>query len=162
MTARRLTRDALLTAVALILFTVEAQIPAPVPIPGVKLGLANVVNVWAVCALGPLDALCILLCRVVLGAFFVGHLMVLFYSLAGGLLSLCALLILRRVTTPEQIWICGVCAAVAHNAGQLAVAVWVTRSLAVLAYFPLLTVSGMITGLFTGLCAQYLLSRRLW
>lgn len=162
MTARRLTRDALLTAVALILFTVEAQIPAPVPIPGVKLGLANVVNVWAVCTLGPLDALCILLCRVVLGAFFVGHLMVLFYSLAGGLLSLCALLILRRVTTPEQIWICSVCAAVAHNAGQLAVAVWVTRSLAVLAYFPILTVSGMITGLFTGLCAQYLLSRRLW
>ena len=162
MNARRLTRDALLTAVALILFTVEAQMPAPVPIPGVKLGLANVVNLWAVCTLGPCDALCILLCRIILGAFFVGHLMVLFYSLAGGLLSLCALLLLRRVTTPRQLWICGVCAAVAHNAGQLAVAVWVTRSLAVLAYFPLLTVSGMITGFFTGLCAQYLLSRRLW
>ena len=161
MSTRRLTRDALLTAVALILFTVEAQVPAPVPIPGVKLGLANVVNLWAVCAIGPWDALCILLCRVLMGALFAGHLMVLFYSLSGGLLSWCVLVLLRRATTRRQVWICGVCAAVAHNAGQLAAAVFVTRSVAVLAYFPLLTVSGMVTGLFTGLCAQYLLARRL-
>ena len=161
MTARRLTRDALLTAVALILFTVEAQIPVPVPIPGVKLGLANIVNVWAVCTLGAWDALCILLCRIALGAFFAGNLMVLFYSLAGGLLSLCALLLLRRVTTPRQVWVCAVFAAIAHNAGQIAAAVWITRSLAGLAYFPFLTISGIIAGFFTGLCAQYLLSRRL-
>ena len=161
MTTQRLTRNALLTAVSLILITVEAQIPVPVPIPGVKLGLANIVNVWAVCAIGPRDALSILLCRIVLGAFFVGHLMVLFYSLAGGLLSWCVLLLLRRVTTRRQIWIRGVLAAIAHNLGQIAVAVWVTRSAAVLAYLPFLTLSGMVTGGFTGLCAQYLLSRRL-
>ena len=161
MTARRLTRDALLTAVALILFTAEAQIPAPVPIPGVKLGLSNIVNVWAVCRIGAWDALAILLCRVFLGALFAGHMMVLFYSLSGGLLSLCALLILRRVTDESQLWICSVFAAIAHNAGQIAAAALITRSTAVLAYFPFLVVSGAITGLFTGLCAQFLVSRRL-
>ena len=161
MTARRLTRDALLSAVALILFTAEAQIPAPIPIPGVKLGLSNIVNVWAVCRVGAWDALAILLCRVFLGALFAGHMMVLFYSLSGGLLSLCALLILRRVTDESQLWICSVFAAIAHNAGQIAAAVLITRSLAVLAYFPFLVVSGAITGLFTGLCAQFLVSRRL-
>lgn len=160
MTARRLTRNALLTAVALILFTVEAQLPAPVPIPGVKLGLANIVTAWAVCLLGPLDALCILLCRILLGSLFAGNLMVLLYSLAGGLLSFCALLILRRLTSKEQLWICGTLSAVAHNAGQIAAAVFVTASPAVLAYFPFLVVSGMISGLFTGLCAQFLVARR--
>ena len=161
MTARRLTRDALLTAVALILFTVEAQIPVPVPLPGVKPGLANIVTVWAACLLGPRDAFCILLCRILLGSLFAGRMMTLFYSLSGGLLSFGALLILRGVTTKNQLWICSVLAAVAHNAGQLAAAVWITKSLAVLAYFPFLALSGMITGLFTGLCAQFLISRRL-
>lgn len=161
MSARRLTRNALLTSVALILFTVEAQIPLPVALPGVKLGLANIVTVWAVCTIGPLDALCILLCRILLGSLFTGHLLVLLYSLSGGLLSWCALLLLRRVTTRRQLWICAVFTAVAHNAGQIAAAVFVTASPAVLAYFPFLTLSGVITGLFTGLCAQFLLDRRL-
>ena len=161
MTARRITRNALLTAVALILFTVEAQIPAPVPLPGVKPGLANIVTVWAACLLGPWDALSILLCRILLAALFAGQLMVLFYSLSGGLLSWCVLLVLRRVTTLQQVWVCSVFAAVAHNAGQIAAAVFVTGTPAVVAYFPVLTVSGVVTGLFTGLCAQFLISRRL-
>ena len=161
MTARRVTENALLTAVALILFTVEAQIPAPVPIPGVKLGLANIVTVWAACLLGPYDALCILLCRIFLGAVFAGNMSVLLYSLSGGLFSLCVLLLLRRVTTRNQLWICAVFAAIAHNAGQIAAAVFIFRSRAVLAYFPILALSGAAAGLFTGLCAQFLASRRL-
>ena len=161
MTARRLTENALLTAVALILFTVEAQMPAPVPIPGVKLGLANIVTVWAVCMLGPADALCILLCRIFLGAVFAGNMSVLLYSLSGGLFSLCALLLLRRVTTRNQLWICAVFAAIAHNAGQIAAAMLIMRSRAVIAYFPVLALSGAAAGLFTGLCAQFLAARRL-
>mgnify|MGYP002571948611 CR=1 FL=1 len=66
--ARRITRLALLTAIALTIFMVEAQIPVPIPIPGVKLGLANIVTVYAVFALGPGDALLILVTRVFLGA----------------------------------------------------------------------------------------------
>lgn len=65
--ARRITRLALLTAIALTIFMAEAQIPVPIPIPGVKLGLANIVTVYAVFALGPGDALLILVTRVFWG-----------------------------------------------------------------------------------------------
>ncbi len=80
---KRLTRMSLLTALALIIFTIEAQIPAPVPIPGVKLGLANIITVYAMFCLGPRDTLLMLLCRIFLGSVFSGQMMTLFYSLSG-------------------------------------------------------------------------------
>ena len=150
---------ALLTAVALILFTVEAQLPPPAPIPGVKLGLANIITVYAMFALGPADTLCILLARVLLGSVFSGAMISLLYSLAGGLLCYLSMLLLRRVLTVRQLWVCGVVGAVFHNAGQMLVAVAVLRTAAVAVYFPLLVLSGMAAGLFTGLCAQYVLGR---
>ena len=82
---RRLARLALLTAVALTIFLVEAQLPV-LPIPGAKLGLANIVTVYAVFVLGPGDALSILLVRVFLGAVFSGQMSTFFYSLSGGFL----------------------------------------------------------------------------
>lgn len=80
--ARRVTRLALLTAIALTIFMVEAQIPVAVPIPGVKLGLANIVTVYTVFALGAGDALLVLVSRVFLGAVFSGQMMTLLYSLS--------------------------------------------------------------------------------
>lgn len=150
---------ALLTAAALILFTVEAQIPAPVPIPGVKLGLANIITVYAMFVLGPADTLCILLVRVFLGSVFSGAMITLLYSLSGGLLCYLIMLPLRKLLTPKQIWVCGVIGAVFHNLGQTIAAIAVFRSLTVAVYLPLLLLSGMITGLFTGLCAQFLIRR---
>jgi len=150
---------ALLTAAALILFTVEAQIPAPVPIPGIKLGLANIITVYAMFALGPVDTLCILLVRVFLGSVFSGAMVTLLYSLAGGLLCYLIMLLLRRLLTQRQIWVCGVIGAVFHNLGQTFVAIALFRSLSVAVYLPVLMLSGMITGLFTGLCAQLLIRR---
>ena len=82
---KQLTLMALLTAIALAIHVAEAQIPAPVPIPGVKLGLANIVTVWAMFSLGPGPALMILVARILLGSLFSG-VMSLLYSLAGGLL----------------------------------------------------------------------------
>ena len=119
---RRLTRLALLTAIALTIFMVEAQIPVPIPIPGVKLGLANIVTVYAVFVLGPWDALSILVVRVFLGAVFSGQMMTLFYSLGGGLLCWVVLVLLRRLFTKNQIWLCSPVSAIFHNLGQLLVA----------------------------------------
>lgn len=84
MKPRRLTRIAMLTAIALTIFLVEAQIPAPLPVPGVKPGLANIVTVYAMFFLGPVDTLCILLCRIFLGSVLSGQPVTLFYSLGGG------------------------------------------------------------------------------
>ena len=159
MDTKRMVRLALLTATALILFTVEAQIPPPVPIPGVKLGLANIITVYAMFRFGPRDTLLILLTRVLLGSFVTGAVSALIFSLSGGLLCYLVMLALRRVLTERQIWVCGVIGAVAHNIGQILACVAVYQTTAVLAYLPPLLLSGIVTGLFTGLAATYLLKR---
>ena len=159
MDTKRITRLALLTALALILFTVEAQIPPPVPIPGVKLGLANIITVYAMFRFGPRDTLLILLTRVLLGSFVTGAVSALIFSLSGGLLCYLVMLALRRVLTERQIWVCGVIGAVTHNIGQVLACVAVYQTTAVLAYLPSLLLSGIVTGLFTGLAATYLLKR---
>lgn len=157
--ARRLTRLALLTAIALTIFLVEAQLPALTTVPGIKLGLANIVTVYAVFTMGPGDALLILCARVFLGAVFSGQMMTLIYSAAGGLLSWCVLLLLRRLLTRKQIWLCSPVAGVFHNLGQLLAAAGVMKTWAVLAYLPYLVLAGILAGLFTGLCAQFLIDR---
>lgn len=157
---KRITKAALLTALALILFTVEAQIPPPVPIPGVKLGLANIVTVYAMFALGPWDTLGILLVRIFLGSVFAAAPSTMLYSLSGGLLCYAVMLFLRRILTEKQIWVCGVLGGMTHNLGQMLAAMAVLGTEAVIAYLPVLLLSGMVAGLFTGLCAQ-LVRRRL-
>lgn len=158
MSARRLARGALLTAIALTIFMVEAQIPPIAPVPGMKLGLANIVTVYAMFALGPADTLMILLARVILGSLFAGGSTFL-YSLAGGLLCYCAMLVLRRALTLKQLWVCGAIGAIFHNVGQMIVAVWVAKTVQLALYLPLLMVTGILAGAFTGLAAQFLLER---
>lgn len=159
MSVRKLTRGALLSAIALTIFMVEAQIPPVVPIPGVKLGLANIVTVYAVFALGGWEAAAILTVRVILGAVFSGQLMALMYSAAGGALALLLTILLKKVLTEKQIWAAGVFGAIAHNIGQIAVAIAITRTPGLLAYLPVLMVSGIIAGLFTGCAAQAVVNR---
>ena len=159
MKIKRLTHMGLLTGLALIIFTIEAQLPALAPIPGVKLGLANIVTVYAMFTLGPKDTLCILLCRVFLGSVFSGQMMTFFYSLSGGLLCYLSMLVMRKLVTLKQIWVCSVVGAVFHNIGQILTAMLLTSTPGLIFYFPVLLVSGMIAGLFTGLCAQYVVNR---
>ena len=155
---RRLARLALLTAVALTIFLVEAQLPV-LPIPGAKLGLANIVTVYAVFVLGPGDALSILLVRVFLGAVFSGQPMTLIYSAAGGALSWCALCLLRKGLSQNQIWLASPAAAVFHNLGQLLAACAVVKSWAAMAWLPYLLIAAVAAGLFTGIAAQALIKR---
>lgn len=156
---RRITLLALLTAIALTIFMIEAQLPVLVPIQGVKLGLANIITVYAVFVLGPGDALLILCARVFLGAVFSGQMMTLLYSMGGGLLAWLVMVLLHKPLTRKQLWLCSPVAAVFHNLGQLLVAAGVMRTWAVMAYLPYLLLSGILTGLFTGLCAQFLIGR---
>ena len=157
--AGRLTRLALLTAIALTIFLIEAQLPALTTIPGIKLGLANIVTVYAVFTLGPRDALMILCARVFLGAVFSGQMTTLWYSAAGGLLSWCALCLLRRALDKKQLWLSSPVAGVCHNLGQLLAAAAMLGTWAVLAYLPYLVLAGLLAGLFTGAAAQALIGR---
>lgn len=159
MKTKKLTRLALLTAIALTIFLVELQIPAPVPVPGVKLGLSNIVTLYCVFSYGPWSALGVLVCRVVLGSIFSGRVTAIAYSFAGGLLSWALMCLLRRIVTEKQIWVCSSLGGLAHNLGQILAAMAITGTPSIAVYFPVLALSGMLAGLFTGLCAQALLSR---
>ena len=157
--AKRLTTDALLLTAALIIFIIEAQIPPVVPVPGVKLGLANIITVYAIWRVGPKDTLLILLGRIALGSIFAGQMMSFLYSLGGGLLCFAAMLLVRKILTEDQIWVASVIGAVFHNVGQTLVAIAVFETVNVAYYFPVLLLSGLVTGLFTGIAAQALIRR---
>ena len=148
MQTKQLTKAALLAAVAVIIFVIEAQIPPLTPIPGIKMGLSNIVTLFAVYAV-----------RIFLGGFLTGQLMAVSFSLAGGLAALLACLVLRRFIPPEQMWAASAVCAVFHNIGQIVAAIWITGTPEILAYLPVLILSGILAGIFTGLCAQFLYKR---
>ncbi len=160
MKTRTLTQLALLSAMALIIFMVEAQIPLPVPIPGVKLGLSNVITLFALWTLGRREAGFVLLVRIVLGSFVAGNLMTMAYSLAGGVLCFLLMALMKPLFSEHQVWILSIFGAIAHNVGQLAIAVAITGTPSIiLPIGPVLMLSGIVTGLFTGLCAQSVILR---
>lgn len=164
MAGKRMTRMALLCAIALTIFMLEAQIPPIVPLPGVRLGLANIVTVFAVFVLSPGEAGGILAGRIFLGSVFAGNFSMIFYSAAGGLLAILMTILLRKILTRKQIWVAGCLGAAAHAVGQMAMAVLLTGTPSILLYLPALLLCSLIAGLFTGLCAQVLINRgkKLW
>ena len=155
MTTKQLTTCAVLAALALALSYVEGMFPPPIPLPGFKLGLANIVTVFALFALGALPALAIWLVRVLLGAMFAGNASALIYSLLGGLAAMLAMIALKRF---DKLSVYGVSVggAAAHNCGQVAAAVLTLGSTAPVAYLPVLLIVALFTGALTGFIATLL------
>ncbi len=159
MSVKRLTINALLTAMALGIFVLEATLPPLTPIPGIKLGLANLITLFALVFLSGKDALIILLARILLGALFAGNPSVLLYSLPGGLMSLLMEFLLLRKNPVQFLWGVSAIGALVHNTMQVLIAILITRTPIILSYLPVLWISGIITGVFTGLCIRYLHDR---
>ena len=155
LTTRQLTLCALLSALALALSWIESFLPVFVPLPGARLGLANIVTVFALYALGPAQALSILLVRCTLGAVFAGNLNALLFSLLGGFSAMGAMILLSRW---KRLSLYGVSmgGAAAHNCGQVAAAVLTLGTSAPLGYLPLLLATSLFTGALTGLIAGLL------
>lgn len=164
MKIRKVVLLGLLSAIALTIFMVEAQIPVPVHVPGVKLGLSNIVTVFTVFLLGGRAGAAVLFVRIFLGAVFAGNFSTIFYSGAGGLCAIAVTIALKRVLTQKQLWVAGSLGAVAHSLGQMAAALVLTGTPGLLLYLPAMVACSIVTGLFTGLCAQLVLNRgdRLW
>lgn len=158
MNVRKLTQLAMLTGVALIIFVIELQIPNPFPIPGIKLGLANIITIYAVYHFRAGEVMMIVFCRIFLAAVFGGNMMALAYSFAGSSLCLAGMLLLRKVIDKNHIWIASVFGAVLHNIGQILIAVLIIGT-GVLVYLPFLLVSGCLAGAFTGGCGQLVIGR---
>lgn len=155
LTTKQLTACALLAAMALGLSYLENLFPLAlaIPIPGVKLGLANIVTVFALYALGVGEAFLILIARCLLGAVFAGNMNALIFSLLGGVSAMAAMSVLSRL---RGLSVYGVSAggAAAHNCGQIAAAMLTLGNTAPLYYLPVLLGVSLVTGGLTGLvCA---------
>ena len=157
MTTRQLTLCAVLTALALALSYLEVFFPLSllIPLPGIKLGLANIVTVFALYALGPGQALLILLARCLLGAMFAGNLNALIFSLMGGVSAMLVMTVLSRLRK-FSIYGVSIGGAAAHNCGQVAAAVFTLGNTAPVAYLPVLLLVSLFTGALTGLIASLL------
>ena len=157
LTTKQLTLCGVLTTLALALSVMENQIPLgiAVPIPGLKLGLANIVTVFALYALGPGQALLILLARCVLGAVFAGNMNAMIFSLLGGVTAMAAMTALSRLRR-LSVYGVSVGGAAAHNCGQVAAAVLTLGNTAPLYYLPVLLGVSLFTGALTGAVAACL------
>lgn len=153
----RLCQLSLLTVVALGLFVIEINIPPLTSVPGVKMGLANIVTLSIFYLYNRRDALLVLIVRVVLGAFVTGRVSALPYSLVGGLCCFAVCALIYPLFPLSKLWLLSMVGAVFHNIGQIAVAIFVTGTPEIIFYLPVLMVSGLISGCFTGLVARHLL-----
>ena len=148
---------ALLTAIALTIFIIEAQIPPLVPIAGVKIGLANVITLFALVTLGRKEAFTVMALRVILGSIFAGSVTSFMYSAAGALICFVFMAVAACVLKDGMVWFISVIGAIGHNIGQIAVAVVLTQTVQVIWYLPILMISAVITGAFTGLVTQQMM-----
>lgn len=145
------------TSLSLIIFMLESLIPPILPVPGVKLGLSNIVTLIVFFIYGPLDAGILVLIRTLLGSVLCGQLSMFPYSIAGGAFAILSAIILKPLMRKKQIPILSAFSAISHNLGQMIMAVIISSTGKLWIYFPILIISGIITGLFTGIIVLYLL-----
>lgn len=146
------------TALALIFSYVESLIPIQLGIPGVKLGLANLIIVITLYKMGIKEAYILSVIRIVLAGFMFGNLFAILYSLAGGMLSLGVMCILKR-TDKFSIFGVSMAGGVFHNIGQLLMAAIALESVSIGYYFPVLLISGLATGFVIGVISNEMMKR---
>ena len=152
---KAITTCAVLAALALALSYLESFFPPLLPLPGVKLGLANIVTVYALYALGASRALAILVVRCLLGSLFAGNASALLFSLLGGLAAMLVMIALKHCKG-LSIYGVSIGGAAAHNVGQMAAAVITLGNTMVLGYLPFLLAVSLVTGTLTGFVAALL------
>lgn len=166
MKVRKLALCALFICIAAVLSAAESWLPPICPIPGVRVGLGNIVTMFMLYIGGKwrsLDALVVVILRCFVAALITGAVMNVFYGVAGGICSLGVMLLLRKILPAkkreELLPFIGAAGAIAHIAGQMMTAVIIYGNILVLAYAPILLASAIIGGVFTGLCTMLLLKK---
>lgn len=149
---------AMMIAIAMVFSYVESLIPINFGIPGVKLGLANLAIVAALYLLDGRQALLISVARIILSGFLFGNFASILYSLAGGLLSLAVMILLKKSGKLSVVTV-SVAGGIFHNVGQVIVAILVVENLKIAFYLPVLLISGFLTGLLIGVVSRIVLPR---
>ncbi|MFV0363996.1 MAG: Gx transporter family protein [Suipraeoptans sp.] len=156
--SNKIARFGVMVALALIFSYIESLIPINFGIPGIKLGLANLVIVVALYMMDTPSAYILSVTRVLTAGFMFGNMMIIVYSLVGGLLSLSIMAILKKINKNSLIAI-SIAGGVFHNIGQLIVAAITLETLQISYYAPILIISGLITGLVIGVVAEAIIKR---
>lgn len=138
-----------LTALAMIFSYIESVIPVPIPVPGIKLGVANIAVITILYVLGVKEAIMINLLRIVLTSLLFGNVNSFLFSISGAALSLTIMIIMKKLNFFSCIGV-SVCGGVMHNIGQIIAAVFIMGSEAIVFYLPVLIVSGVFTGVVIG------------
>ena len=158
MNQKKLANLGLFAAVAIIFGYVESLIPFYFGIPGVKLGLTNIVVVLMLYCVGTKEALAMSALRIVLSGFLFGNMFSILYSLAGGLLSFLMMYLLKK-TKWFGVLPVSVSGGIFHNVGQLVVAAYVVENYNIFYYMPVLLFAGALTGFLIGIAAQEMIKR---
>ena len=143
---------AILTAIAMIFSYIEAILPFAIAIPGVKLGIANIVIVIALYLFGVKMALTINVIRIIISGLLFSGTFGILYSLAGGLMSFVAMLVIKKFKCFSIVGV-SLTGGVFHNLGQLLTAAFLVANLKMFIYFPVLLFSGLATGIINGIVA---------
>ena len=155
---KKLTALALTISFALILSFVESRVPAFVAIPGVKVGLANIAVIFTLYRFGVKEAITVSLIRVVLVSMLFGSPVSMIYSISGAVLSLSAMIVLKKLTPLGEVTV-SVVGGVMHNAGQIAAASVMLATNVVVYYLPFLILSGTVAGVAVGIASALLIKR---
>jgi len=151
--AGRVAVSGMLVALALIFSYIESLVPIALPIPGAKLGLANLITLTGLFFLSPMQVLIIIICRILLAGFMFGNFATIIYSLAGGLLSLLVMLIAKKTGLLSVLGI-SMLGGVFHNIGQLIIACLILKNTAPVIYLPYLILIGAIAGFLMGFISR--------
>ena len=155
---KKLTTLSLMVTFALVLSYVESRIPAFVAVPGVKVGLANIAVIFTLYKLGITEAITISLVRVVLVSILFGNPISLTYSIAGAILSLTVMILLKHLTPLKEVAV-SVTGGVMHNVGQITVASIILDTNVVTYYLPFLILSGTLAGIAVGTASAILIKK---
>ena len=156
--AKKIAFYALLIALAMIFSYIETLIPIPVFVPGMKMGFANIVTVFALYKLGEKDAAVIAVTRILLAALLFGNVFSLAYSLAGGLFSLIIMILLKKTNRFSLMGV-SIAGGVCHNIAQVGIAALLLETSAFLYYLPVLLITGCIAGCIIGLIAGLIIKK---
>ncbi len=158
MKTKKISLYALLIALALILSYLESLVPMSFAVPGIKLGLPNIVIVFALYKLDFKAALCVSFIRVLLASLLFGNVMVMIYSLVGAALSLCIMWLLKKSGKFSSVGV-SVAGALGHNAGQVLTAMLLLETGGLIYYLPALCISGAVAGVCIGLVGGIIVKR---
>lgn len=146
------------STLALILSYIESLVPLSFAVPGIKMGLANIAIVFVLYRLGEKEAIAVSLIRLFWVAVLFGSFMTFLYSLAGAVLSMAVMIILKKSEKFSAVGV-SVAGGITHNAGQIIAAVLLMETAQIAYYLPVLVVSGTVTGVIIGIVSALLINK---